>query len=48
MKESYRKGVANHPGVESCEGGREIALEALTEVYVGWVLRFEKANQGIS
>ncbi len=27
MKESYRKGVANHPGLESCEGGRETALE---------------------
>jgi hypothetical protein len=29
MKESYRKGVANHPGPEPCEGGREAALEAL-------------------
>src|SRR5437763_10986620 len=25
----YRKGVANHPGPEPCEGGREAALEAL-------------------
>jgi hypothetical protein len=31
MKESYRKGVANHPGLESCGGDREAALEALTE-----------------
>ena len=29
MKESYRKGVANHPGPEPCEGGRKDALEAL-------------------
>jgi hypothetical protein len=29
MKESYRKGVANHPGPEPCEGSRETALEAL-------------------
>jgi hypothetical protein len=41
MKEPYSKGVANHPRLESCEGGRETALEALTDVYVGWVLRFK-------
>ena len=29
MKESYRKGVANHPGPEPCEGSRKAALEAL-------------------
>ena len=29
MKESYRKGPANHPGPEPCEGGRKTALEAL-------------------
>jgi hypothetical protein len=29
MRESYREGVANHPGPEPCEGGRETALEAL-------------------
>jgi hypothetical protein len=29
MRESYRKGVANHPGPEPCEGSREAALEAL-------------------
>src|ERR1035441_8642180 len=29
MKESCRKGVANHPDAEPCEGGREAALEAL-------------------
>ena len=29
MKESYGEGLAIHSGPESCEGGREAALEAL-------------------
>src|SRR6266404_6888308 len=29
MKESYREGIANHPGPEPCEGDRKVALEAL-------------------
>ena len=29
MKESYREGVANHPGPEPFEGSRKAALEAL-------------------
>jgi hypothetical protein len=29
MKESHRKGVANHPDPEPCPGGRKTALEAL-------------------
>ncbi len=29
MKESYREGLATHPGPEPCEGGRKAALEAL-------------------
>ena len=29
MKESYREGIANHPGPELCEGDGNIALEAL-------------------
>jgi hypothetical protein len=29
MKESYREGLASHPGPEPCEGSREAALEAL-------------------
>ena len=29
MKESYREGVANHPGSEPCEDSRKAALEAL-------------------
>ena len=43
MKESYRKGLANHPGPESCEGSakRKAALEALTGVYAGFVLSSE-------
>ena len=28
MRESYREGVASHPGPQPCEGGREAALEA--------------------
>jgi hypothetical protein len=44
MKESHRKGIANHPGPESCEGGREAALEALTGVYAGQVLNSEIAQ----
>ena len=28
MKESYKKGVANHLGLESCVRGREAADEA--------------------
>src|ERR1700679_411811 len=29
MKESYREGIANHSGPEPCEGGGNVALEAL-------------------
>jgi len=29
MKESYREGVANHPGPEPCEGSRKAVFEAL-------------------
>src|SRR6185369_4095614 len=41
MKESYRKGIANHTGPESCAGGRKGAGEALTGVQAGWVLSRE-------
>ena len=37
MKESYRKGLANHPGPESCVIGRKARHEALTGVQAGWV-----------
>src|SRR5215813_6508750 len=30
MKESYRKGLANHPDPESCVANRKVAIEALT------------------
>jgi hypothetical protein len=29
MEKSYRKGLANQPGPEPCEGSRKAALEAL-------------------
>ena len=41
MKESYRKGIANHPDPESCVGGREAVGEALTGASAGWVLSCE-------
>jgi hypothetical protein len=37
MKESYGKGLANHPGPELCGGGREVAAEALVGVHAGRV-----------
>jgi len=38
MKESFRKGVANHPDPEPCEGGGNVALELKRwpGAYVGW------------
>src|SRR6266852_5922627 len=41
MKESYRKGLASHPDPESCEGDGNVALEALTGAYAGFVLSSE-------
>jgi len=41
MKEPYRKGVANHPGPESCAGGREAPGEAWTGVHAGQLLTSE-------
>ena len=41
MKESYRKGVANHPDPESCVVSREAAIEALTGAHAGRVLSCE-------
>jgi RNA-directed DNA polymerase len=35
MKESYRKGVANHPDPESCAGHRKRASEVLTGAQAG-------------
>jgi len=47
MRESYRKGVANHPGPEPCEGSREAALEALDRgIYrLGIELRKRKCGE---
>lgn len=42
MKESYVKGLANHNGLESCDGWSNSSVEALTEGTVGWVLSCEK------
>lgn len=47
MKESYGKGVANHPGPESCVVGREAAIEALTGVHAGRVLSCEIIAIGV-
>ena len=45
MKESYREGIANRPGPEPCEGGREVALEALDRGICR--LGIELRNQGV-
>ena len=42
MKESYGKGLANHPDPESCGGRRKAAVEALTGAHAGRVLSFER------
>src|SRR6202035_866588 len=47
MKESHRKGVANHPGPESCAGSRETVGEALTGAHAGWVLSCEIIATGV-
>ena len=41
MKVRYRKGLANHPGPESCGGAREGAAEALTGEAAGQPLSRE-------
>src|SRR5688572_11221130 len=41
MKESYREGVANHSGPESCADHRKVVSEALTGVQAGQVLSRE-------
>src|SRR5918994_1922538 len=47
MKESYGKGVANHPGPESCVVGREAAIEALTGAHAGRGLSCEIIATGV-
>ena len=41
MKESYGKGVAIHPGPESCVASRKAAIEALTGVHAGRLMSRE-------
>ena len=41
MKESYRKGIANHPDPESCVGHRKVSGEALTGAQAGRPLSCE-------
>ena len=41
MREPYGKGVASHPGPESCMGSREAAHEALTGEHAGRKLSCE-------
>jgi len=47
MKESYRKGVANHPGPESCRQINYEALEALTGGSAGQPLSPERCSSGV-
>ena len=47
MKESYRKGVASHPGPESCVASRKATIEALTGAHVGRVLSCEIIATGV-
>jgi RNA-directed DNA polymerase len=46
MKEPDGEGVASHTGPESCEGGGDAALEALTGVRAGWVLSLVMSSVG--
>ena len=48
MKESYRKGLASHPGPESCVGVGNCVGEALTGVHAGQVLSCEIRGSGVS
>jgi RNA-directed DNA polymerase len=47
MKVRYRKGVAIHPGPESCGAGREAVAEALTGEPAGQPLSREIGNSGV-
>jgi hypothetical protein len=47
MEESYRKGVASHPGPESCVVSRKAAIEALTGGSAGRVLSCEIIETGV-
>src|SRR5256885_2277892 len=47
MKESYRKGLADHPDPESCMASRKAAIEALTGAHAGRVLSCEIIAIGV-
>ena len=47
MQESYRKGLASHPGPESCAGGRKAAGEALTGAHPGQPSSCEINTSGV-
>ena len=47
MKESHRKGLASHPGPESCGCFRKDPAEALTGVHAGEVLSREIRQSGV-
>lgn len=47
MKESHRKGLANHPDPESCGGRRKAAGEALTGAQAGRVLSCEISHSRV-
>ena len=46
MKVRYRKGIANHPGPESCGGARKVVIEALTGESAGQPLSREIKQSG--
>ena len=46
MKEPDGEGAASHTGPESCEGGGNVVLEALTGVRAGWVLSLAMSSVG--
>ena len=47
MKESYRKGLANHPDPESCHFRRKTGMKALTGAHAGRVLSCEIIATGV-
>jgi len=47
MQESFRKGLASHPGPESCAGGRKAEGEALTRAHPGQPLSCEINTTGV-
>ena len=47
MKESHRKGIANHSGPESCRGGGNSAREALTGENTGREIELRNQESGV-